>query len=79
MVMNTWKCLLKEWKEYANTNGHGNNKKLKALLLSDKNYARHFQFTILMTLTMTMTKNEVIKREELFKLKLGTKSFGLNC
>ncbi len=66
------------WKEYANTNGHGNNQQLKALLSKDKNYSRHFQFTILMTLPMTMTKNEVIKREQLFKTKLGTKSFGLN-
>jgi hypothetical protein len=67
------------WKSYAKTNGHGNNNKLKALISKDKHYSRYFQFTILMTLPMTMTKNEVIKREQLFKKKLGTKSFGLNC
>jgi hypothetical protein len=70
--------ILGRWEKYANTNGHGNNKQLKALLAADNNYARHFQFTILMTLPKTMTATEVIKREVLFKQKLGTKSFGLN-
>lgn len=70
--------ILGRWEEYANTNGHGNNKQLKALIEKDNNYARHFQFTILMTLPKTMTATEVIKREVLFKQKLGTKSFGLN-
>ena len=66
------------WEEYVNTNGHGNNKRLKELICSDKNYSRHFQFTILMTLPKTMTAQEVIKREQLFKQKLGSRSFGLN-
>ncbi len=70
--------ILGRWEEYVNTNGHGNNKQLKDLLANDKNHARHFQFTILMTLPKTMTAAEVIKREVLFKQKLGTKSFGLN-
>jgi hypothetical protein len=66
------------WEEYVNTNGHGNNKRLKELIESDKTYARHFQYTILMTLPKTMTAQEVIKREQLFKQKLGSRSFGLN-
>ena len=70
--------ILGRWGEYVNTNGHGNNKQLKELIEKDNNYARHFQFTILMTLPKTMTATEVIKREALFKQKLGTKSFGLN-
>lgn len=70
--------ILGRWEEYASTNGHGNNKQLKALITKDNNHARHFQFTILMTLPKTMTATEVIKREVLFKQKLGTKSFGLN-
>jgi hypothetical protein len=70
--------ILGRWKVYVKTNGHGNNKKLKALISKDKQYSKNFQFTILMTLPMTMTKIEVIKREQLFKKKLGTKSFGLN-
>ena len=32
------------WEEYVNTNGHRNNKRLKELIDSDKNYSRHFQF-----------------------------------
>lgn len=70
--------ILGRWEEYVNTNGHGNNKRLKALIDGDKNYSRHFQFTILMTLPKTMTSQEVIKREQLFKEKLGSRSFGLN-
>lgn len=70
--------ILGRWREYVNTNGHGNNKRLKEIITVDENYSKHFQFTILMTLPMTMTKPEVIKREQLFKLKLGTKTFELN-
>lgn len=66
------------WECYVKTNGHGSNIKLKSLLASDKTYQKHFQFTLLMTLPKTMTKEEVIKRETLFKQKLGTQSFGLN-
>jgi hypothetical protein len=66
------------WDCYVKTGGHGNNLKLKALMDNDKNYQKHFQFTLLMTLPKTMTKEEVIKRETLFKQKLGTQSFGLN-
>ncbi len=66
------------WECYAKTKGHGNNIKLKALVNSDETYQKHFQFTLLMTLPKTMTKEEVIKRETLFKQKLGTQSFGLN-
>jgi len=70
--------ILGRWQEYVNTNGHGNNKRLKELIEKDKNYARNFQFTILMTLPKTMTSLEVIKREQLFKKKLGSRLFGLN-
>lgn len=70
--------ILGRWREYIKTNGHGNNKKLKELILQNENYAKNFQFTLLMTLPMTMTKNEVIKREQLYKLKLWTRTFWLN-
>lgn len=70
--------ILGRWEEYVNTNGHGNNKQLKALMAKDKNHAKNFQFTIMMTLPKTMTSTEVIDREVLFKKKLGTRSFGLN-
>ena len=66
------------WSEYVCTNGHGNNKTLKELISADKNYANKFQFSILMLLPSTVTSKEAIAKENLFKKKLGTNSFGLN-
>lgn len=66
------------WANYIGTNGHGNNKTLKEQINLDPSYARHFQFSILMLLSRTVTADEAIKKERLFKNKLGTNSFGLN-
>lgn len=67
------------WSEYVATNGHGGNKALKALIDEDWEYAcKHFQFSILMLLPKTVTPDEAIRKEQLFKRKLGTNSFGLN-
>ena len=66
------------WHTYVSTNGHGNNKTLKELIKGDKNYANNFKFSILMLLPSTITADEAIKKERLFKNKLGTNSFGLN-
>ena len=66
------------WSNYVFTNGHGNNKTLKELLEKDPNYAINFQFSILMLLPRTITPHEAIKKERLFKNKLGTNAFGLN-
>ena len=67
------------WKEYVATNGHGWNKSLKELLDEDWEYAcKYFQFSILMILPKTVTPEEAIRKEQLFKQKLGTNSFGLN-
>ncbi len=65
------------WSEYVRTNGHGNNKTLKELISADKDYAYNFRFSILMLLPSTVTNKEAIEREQLFKRKLGTNSFGL--
>jgi len=70
--------ILGRWKEYVNTNGHANNKLLKGLMRKDLNYSRYFQFTILMTLSKSLTRTEVTRKEELFKKKLGSRAFGLN-
>jgi len=69
--------LLGRWKNYANT-GHGGNKLLVELLKDDPEYARNFTFTILRTLPKTLTDQEVISKENLYKDKLGSKVFGLN-
>ena len=67
------------WKEYVSTNGHGGNKALKELLDKEWDYVcKHFQFSILMLLPKTVTAEEAIRKEQLFKRKLGTNSFGLN-
>ncbi len=66
------------WSKYVSTNGHGDNKTLKELIENDLNYADNFQFSILMLLPSTVTPDEAIKKEQLFKNKLGTNSFGLN-
>lgn len=67
------------WKEYVATNGHGGNKSLKELIDKEWDYAcKYFQFSILMLLPKTVTAEEAIRKEQLFKRKLGTNSFGLN-
>lgn len=66
------------WSKYVSTNGHGDNKTLKELIISNSEYGKNFQFSILMLLPRTITADEAIKKERLFKNKLGTNSFGLN-
>ena len=58
--------------------GHGNTKTLKELIENDPKYGRNFQFSILMLLPKTITPDEAIRKERLYKNKLGTNSFGLN-
>lgn len=69
--------LLGRWKNYAST-GHGGNKLLIELLADDVEYARNFSFTVLRTLPKTLTDQEVIAKEKLYKDKLGSRVFGLN-
>jgi len=66
------------WKEYAK-NGSADNKLLKELTNSDKNYANNFQWSILTTLSKTITKDEAIAIENKYKNKLGSRAFGLNA
>ena len=67
------------WKEYANTNGHGNNIRLQALLDKDPKYAEnHFQWCILETLPINITQDEATDRESLYKRKFMTREHGYN-
>lgn len=67
------------WCEYVKTNGHGGNKSLLELIDDEWDYAsRYFQFSILMLLPKTVTTDEAIAKEQLFKRKLETNAFGLN-
>src|SRR5690606_22328311 len=65
------------WQNYAQ-NGHGGNKILKKLSLKDKDYTKHFLFSVLQTLPSNSTSEEVIKIENLYKEKLGSRAHGLN-
>jgi hypothetical protein len=66
------------WSSYVATNGHGGNKTLIELVSNDNDYAYNFRFSILMLLPRTVTADQAIEKEKLFKNKLGTNSFGLN-
>ena len=67
------------WSNYVATNGNGGNKTLIELTYADMEYAsKYFQFSILMILPKTVTAHEAIRKEQLFKRKLGTNSYGLN-
>ena len=66
------------WETYVRTNGHANNKLLIKLIENDPDYANNFRFSILMLLPQTITPDQAIEKERLFKRKLGTKTFGLN-
>ncbi|MBL7897791.1 MAG: GIY-YIG nuclease family protein [Crocinitomicaceae bacterium] len=66
------------WSTYVKTNGRGGNSGLDELINKDSSYANHFLFSILMLLPKTITPDEAIKKENLFKDKLGTRAHGLN-
>ena len=65
------------WSEYASSI-HGNNKRLIELCQTDSNYKKNFQYSILESLPSNVNKKEVIKIENLYKEKFGTRTFGLN-
>lgn len=65
------------WSEYAKTK-HGGNKQLVALIASDPDYCRHFQYSILEVLPLKQDKHDVLAKEQLYKRKLQSIRFGLN-
>ena len=65
------------WETYVKTK-HGGNKQLREVLGNDANNIERFQFTVLRTLSKTLTKREVIEIESLYKKKLSARAFGLN-
>lgn len=71
--------LWQRWCEYAD-NGHGDNKNLKALCLTDPaNYPKMFRYSILDTFSRSLSREEAVKLESFFKQKLGSRTFGLNA
>lgn len=65
------------WSEYAK-NKTGDNKLLKKLHENDPDYCLHFRFSILQTLPSNITQTEIVKIENLYKEKLGSRVHGLN-
>lgn len=66
------------WREYAKS-GHGNNQKLREVMKSaPTDYPKKFRFSVLQILPRSMARDEIVKRERMFKQKLGTRATGLN-
>ncbi len=70
--------ILGRWKSYAST-GHGGNRLLRDLLLKNPQAAKSFQFSILRALPTSLTKDEILSNETLYKKKLGSRAHGLNA
>ena len=69
--------LLGRWSCYINSR-HGHNKLMKELICAYPERYHQFQFSILQILPKTMTDDEVIQTEQLYKKKLLTTQFGMN-
>jgi hypothetical protein len=65
------------WRNYADS-GDGGNVRLRALIASNPAYPEQFRFSVLQILPKTMARDEVLKREILYKNKFGTRATGLN-
>ncbi len=65
------------WKNYTETK-HGDNDGIKAELKKHPNAYKDFQFSILRILPKTITPDEVIKVENLYKQKLCSRELGMN-
>lgn len=65
------------WRNYA-ISGDGGNVRLRELIKRDSAYPDQFRFSVLQILPKTMARDEVLKRETLYKHKLGTRATGLN-
>lgn len=66
------------WAEYVRTGGHGGNVKLKERFKDDPDYARHLHWSILEILPIRITEADAIEREDLYKRKFMTRTFGYN-
>ena len=66
------------WRQYA-ISADGGNVRLRKLIGIDSDYPEQFRFSLLQILPKTMTREEVLQREMLFKNKLGTRATGLNA
>lgn len=63
------------WMGYAATR-HNHNALLRVHV--EAHGTEHLRFSVLLTMDLRSTKDEVIAREAFFKVALGTRVFGLN-
>ncbi|EJQ92941.1 GIY-YIG nuclease family protein [Bacillus cereus] len=66
------------WESYAKT-GHGGNKQLIDLLENNPERKEDFLFSILRTLPKSITNDEILDIENIYKEKLGTREYGYNA
>jgi hypothetical protein len=72
------KGLWQRWSEYAKT-GHGGNRELKKLCQPNAGHPDAFWFSILTTFSRSLSREAALRKEKLFKDKLGTRAHGLNA
>lgn len=65
------------WTDYSK-NSHGNNKQMVTLHSINRDHASGYKFSILQALPSNLTSKEIVKIENMYKEKLGTKMTGLN-
>jgi hypothetical protein len=65
------------WQQYA-SNGHGNNMTLRDLVEHDDRYPESFRYSVLQVLPKSTKPAEVIRWENQYKMKLGSRAIGLN-
>lgn len=65
------------WRQYAHS-GDGGNVLLQNLISRQSAYPARFRFSLLQVLPKTMARDEILKREALYKAKLGSRARGLN-
>jgi hypothetical protein len=65
------------WRQYA-ISGDAGNALLRKLIKSDPAYPDRFRLSLLQILPKTMARDEILRREVLYKAKLGSRAKGLN-
>lgn len=66
------------WAEYITTGGHGGNKKMHQAMKENPQRCHDLQFSVLQILSKSLSEDEIIKAETLWKNKLLTKEHGRN-
>ena len=65
------------WRQYA-ISGDAGNSLLRELIKRDPGYPDRFRFSLLQILPKTIARDEILRREVLYKAKLGSRAKGLN-